>query len=305
MMERKEGFICMLSAFSIRFVNLGITIKHLAKAFYIGNFPIAYYGVIILIGVIAGCKVAFWEAKKTGQDEEMYFDFAFFAVLFSIIGARIYYVVFDWDLYKDNLLQIFNFRAGGLAIYGGIIGAVITLLVFAKKRKVSARLMMDTGVLGLVTGQIIGRWGNFVNREAFGGYTDGIFAMQIRKSEVYPWYITEEIANHILLIDGVEYIQVHPTFLYESLWNIGVLIFLLAFRRRKKFTGEVFCWYLIGYGIGRFWIEGFRTDQLLIGSLPVSQVLSALLAVGSSIYVIWKHWDLRRKEWEQALHREQ
>ena len=293
----------MLSAFSIRFVHLGITIEHLAKAFYIGNFPIAYYGVIILIGVIAGSKVAFWEAKRTGQNEEMYVDFAFFAVIFALIGARIYYVVFDWDLYKDNLLEVFNFRAGGLAIYGGIIGAVITLLVFAKKRKVSPWLMMDTGVLGLVTGQIIGRWGNFVNREAFGGYTDGLFAMQIQKAEVYPWDITEEIAEHILWIDGVEYIQVHPTFLYESLWNIGVLIFLLAFRRKKKFTGEVFCWYLIGYGVGRFWIEGLRTDQLLIGSLPVSQILSALLVIGTSGYLIWKRRQLKQKEWEKALYK--
>ena len=286
----------MVSAFSIRFVHLGITIEHLAKAFYIGTFPIAYYGVIILIGVIAGSKVAFWEAKKTGQEEEMYFDFAFFAVLFSIIGARIYYVVFDWELYKENIWQIFNFRAGGLAIYGGIIGAILTLLVLAKKRKVSAWLMMDTGVLGLITGQIIGRWGNFVNREAFGGYTDGIFAMQLKRSEVYPWYITEEIANHVLLIDGVEYIQVHPTFLYESLWNLGVLIFLLVFRRKKKFTGEVFLWYLIGYGVGRFWIEGLRTDQLLIGNLPVSQMLSAFLVIGALGYLIWRRLELNRKK---------
>ena len=286
----------MVSAFSIRFVHLGITIEHLAKAFYIGTFPIAYYGVIILIGVIAGSKVAFWEAKKTGQEEEMYFDFAFFAVLFSIIGARIYYVVFDWELYKENIWQIFNFRAGGLAIYGGIIGAILTLLVLAKKRKVSAWLMMDTGVLGLITGQIIGRWGNFVNREAFGGYTDGIFAMQLKRSEVYPWYITEEIANHVLLIDGVEYIQVHPTFLYESLWNLGVLIFLLVFRRKKKFTGEVFLWYLIGYGVGRFWIEGLRTDQLLIGNLPVSQMLSAFLVIGALGYLIWRRLELNGKK---------
>lgn len=284
----------MLYAFSIRFVHLGITIEHLAKAFYIGSFPIAFYGVIILIGVIAGCKVAFWEAKKTGQDEEMYFDFAFFAVLFSIVGARMYYVIFAWDAYKDNLWEVFHLRAGGLAIYGGIIGAVCTLLIFSKKRKVSSSLMMDTGVLGLVTGQIIGRWGNFVNREAFGGYTDGIFAMQIRKSEVFPWNITEEIAEHILWIDGVEYIQVHPTFLYESLWNLGVLCFLLAFRRKKRFDGEVFCWYLIGYGIGRFWIESLRTDQLFIGSLPVSQVLSILLATGASGYVVWKRYSLKR-----------
>lgn len=286
----------MLSAFSIRFVNLGITIENLAKSFSIGNFPIAYYGVIIGIGIAAGVAMAVMEAKRTGQNVELYYDFAIYAVIFSIVGARIYYVVFEWDSYKENWLQIFNLRAGGLAIYGAVIAAVITLLVFAKIRKVSALLMLDTAVLGLVTGQIIGRWGNFVNREAFGGYTDGLFAMQIKKSEVYARNISEDIAAHVLNIDGVEYIQVHPTFLYESMWNIGILLLLLLFRKKKKFQGEVFCWYLIGYGAGRFWIEGLRTDQLRIGDMAVSQVLSAMLVVVVGAYVILKHQKLKKQE---------
>jgi len=291
----------MLSIFSIRFVNLGITIEKLAKSFSIGGFSIAYYGVIILLGIIAGLTVAIMEAKRTGQDVELYYDFALYAIIFSIIGARIYYVIFEWKDYKNNWLQIFNLRAGGLAIYGGMIAAVITLFVFTKIKKISAAQMLDTAVLGLVLGQIIGRWGNFVNREAFGGYTDGLFAMQLKKSEVYSGYITEEIASHILTIDGVEYIQVHPTFLYESIWNIGVFLFLLAFRKKKKFQGEVFCWYLIGYGTGRFWIEGLRTDQLRIGEIAVSQVLSAVLVVASGIFVIWKRRELKKKEWEELL----
>lgn len=283
----------MLSAFSIRFVNLGITIENLNKSLSIGNFSIAYYGVIIGIGILAGVMMAVMEARRTNQNVDLYYDFAIYAVIFAIIGARIYYVAFEWENYKGDLFAILNLRAGGLAIYGGVIGAVITLFVFAKIRKVSAPLMLDTSVLGLVTGQIIGRWGNFVNREAFGGYTDNLFAMQIKKSEVYAGNISTEVASHILTIDGIEYIQVHPTFLYESLWNIGVLTFLLLNRKKKKFTGEVFCWYLIGYGLGRFWIEGLRTDQLRIGNVAVSQMLSLTLVIGTGVFIFWKSLKLK------------
>ena len=207
----------MLYNYSIAFPNLGITIEHLNKSFSIFGFPVAYYGLLIGIGIFAGIFMAVREAKVTGQNVEDYYDFALYAVIFSIIGARIYYVIFEWDSYKNDLLQIFNLRAGGMAIYGGIIAAVITLIVFAKKKKLSIGLMLDTGGLGLILGQIIGRWGNFVNREAFGGYTDGLLAMQLKMSEVYSAYITDDIAQHIQTINGVDYIQVHPTFLYESL----------------------------------------------------------------------------------------
>ncbi len=291
----------MLYHYSIAFPHLGITIEHLNKSFSIFGFPVAYYGLLIGIGIFAGIFMAVREAKVTGQNVEDYYDFALYAVIFSIIGARIYYVIFEWDSYKNDLLQIFNLRAGGMAIYGGIIAAVITLIVFAKKKKLSIGLMLDTGGLGLVLGQIIGRWGNFVNREAFGGYTDGLLAMQLKMSEVYSAYITDDIAQHIQTIDGVDYIQVHPTFLYESLWNIGVLIFLILFKKHKKFNGEVFCFYLILYGVGRSWIEGLRTDQLKVGDVAVSQVLSILLVVGVSIFVIWKHMKLRKERWNELL----
>ena len=291
----------MLYNYSIAFPNLGITIEHLNKSFSIFGFPVAYYGLLIGIGIFAGIFMAVREAKVTGQNVEDYYDFALYAVIFSIIGARIYYVIFEWDSYKNDLLQIFNLRAGGRAIYCGIIAAVITLIVFAKKKKLSIGLMLDTGGLGLILGQIIGRWGNFVNREAFGGYTDGLLAMQLKMSEVYSAYITDDIAQHIQTINGVDYIQVHPTFLYESLWNIGVLIFLILFKKHKKFNGEVFCFYLILYGIGRSWIEGLRTDQLKVGDIAVSQVLSILLVLGVSIFVIWKHMKLRKEKWNELL----
>ena len=179
-------------------------------------------------------------------------------------------------------MSIFNIRQGGLAIYGGIIGACIAVVIYSRKKKQNFSLLMDTASMSIVFGQIMGRWGNFFNREAFGDYTNNLFAMQLPVSAVRANEITQKMWDHVVTVNGVEYIQVHPTFLYESLWNVGVLLFLFWFRKRKKFNGEVFLMYLIGYGLGRIWIEGLRTDQLLLPvvGLPVSQLLSGCLVVG-------------------------
>lgn len=275
----------------ISFVNLGITIQNLRNSISVFGFQIAYYGIIIGIGMLAGIWVAQSDAKRRGQDPELYLDFALYGIVCSIIGARIYYVMFEWDYYKDNLLQIFNLRAGGLAIYGGVIAAVLTLIVFTKKRKVSFFSMADTGVLGLVTGQIIGRWGNFFNCEAFGGYTDSLFAMRIKLSLVNENMLNESVLSHLITEQGISYIQVHPTFLYESLWNIGVLCFMLWYRKRKKFDGEMMWIYLLGYGIGRAWIEGLRTDQLLLlhTQIAVSQLLSIILIIIAAAVLVARH----------------
>ena len=218
----------------ISFVHLGITIENLKNQISVFGFSIAYYGIIIGIGMLTGIWVAQNDAKRRGQDPDIYLDFALYGIIFAIIGARLYYVIFEWDMYKDNLLQIFNLRAGGLAIYGGVIGAVLTLIVFTRKRKVPFFSMADSGVLGLITGQIIGRWGNFFNCEAFGGYTDSLLAMRIKRSLVNENMLNGDVLNHLIVENGVEYIQVHPTFLYESLWNLGLLMFMLWYRKRKK-----------------------------------------------------------------------
>lgn len=282
----------MAEEFSIRFVNLGITIEKLSKGISIFGFEVAFYGIIIGMGILLGILMAVREAKLTGQKTDDYYDLATYAIIFAIIGARFYYVIFEWDYYKNNLSQIINLRGGGLAIYGGIIASVITLFIFTKKKKLSPFLMLDTAVLGLIVGQILGRWGNFFNREAFGGYTNGLFAMQIKRSEVYEGNITQDIIDKIVSINGIEYIQVHPTFLYESLWNLGLLTFLMFYRKHKKFQGEIFFLYLIGYGIGRAWIEGLRTDQLQLFGFAVSQVLSVILVLAAVIYVIIKRRNL-------------
>ncbi|MFW6678226.1 prolipoprotein diacylglyceryl transferase [Lacrimispora sp. AGF001] len=287
----------MANTADISFVHLGITIDHLQNSISIFGFRIAFYGIIIGIGILAGLWVATSDAKRRGQDPDIYLDFALYAIIISIMGARIYYVVFDWDTYKDDLLQIFNTRAGGLAIYGGVIGAVITLTVYTRVKKLSFFSLADTGCLGLITGQIIGRWGNFFNCEAFGGYTDGLFAMRIRRALVNENMISKELLSHLIVKDGVEFIQVHPTFLYESMWNLCVLIFMLWYRKRKKFDGEMLLIYLLGYGLGRVWIEGLRTDQLIFFStgIPVSQALSLILVVISTLVLFCKHRQIRIK----------
>lgn len=274
----------------INFPNLGIYLDHVGKNISIFGFSIAYYGIVIVTGMMIAIWIAQREAKRTGQNPEQYLDLAMIGIAAGILGARIYYVIFAWDYYKDDLLSIFNIRQGGLAIYGGIICACIAVVIYSRKKKQNFSLLMDTASMSIVFGQIMGRWGNFFNREAFGDYTNNLFAMQLPVSAVRANEITQKMWDHVVTVNGVEYIQVHPTFLYESLWNVGVLLFLFWFRKRKKFNGEVFLMYLIGYGLGRIWIEGLRTDQLLLPvvGLPVSQLLSGCLVVGCTILVVWK-----------------
>ena len=273
---------------SIEFPNIGIHLDNVGKTVTVFGFDIAYYGIVIGIGMLAGIAMAMMEAKRTNQNQEDYIDIAIFGIIFGIIGARIYYVVFAWDMYKDNLLEIFNTRHGGLAIYGGVIAAVITVFVVARVKKQPVALLLDTGCFGLITGQMIGRWGNFFNREAFGDYTDNLLAMQIPLDAVRSSDVSENIREHIDVIDGVSYIQVHPTFLYESLWCLMVLVILLLYRTHKKFNGELFLMYLAGYGAGRVWIEGLRTDQLWFPGteIPVSQVLAGVLVVVAVMLIV-------------------
>ena len=287
----------MAAGADLSFVNLGITVDHMVKSFNIGSFSVAFYGLIIAIGMMCGILMAQADGKRRGQDPEIYLDFAIYGILFAILGARIYYVIFQWGYYKENLTEIINLRKGGLAIYGGIIGGILTLYVFAKKKGLSFLSMADSVVLGLVTGQIIGRWGNFFNCEAFGGFTDGLFAMRIKRSIVSESMISQELIDNLIVENGVEYIQVHPTFLYESLWNVGVLLFMLWYRKRKKFDGEMLLIYFIGYGIGRAWIEGLRTDSLLVPGtgLAVSQLLSIALAAVSLAILFYRHRQEAKK----------
>lgn len=290
--------------YDIAFPHLGIYLNHVIKTITLpGGFSIAMYGITMALSMLCGIRIAMYVAEKTHQDPDSYMTFALIAIVTSLLGARIYYVAFTWDYYSRHPLQILNFRGGGLALYGSVIAGVLTLVIYARVRKMNTLLMLDTASVGMVLGQIIGRWGNFFNREAFGEYTDGLFAMRLPLDAVRADEVTDLMKMHEYVIDGVTYIQVHPTYLYESMWNVGVLIILLliTLRGMKKFDGEVFLWYLLLYSAGRFWVEGLRTDQLRFAgtSIAVSQLLAATLVVVSACLLIGLR--LRRKAGRQDI----
>ncbi len=272
-----------MGARDIAFPNLGIYLENVPQTFTVFGLEIAFYGLIIAIGVLAGILVATRLAKITGQNVDNYWDLAIYAVIFSVIGGRLYYVAFSWDYYKDDLLQIFNTRAGGMAIYGAVIGGFLTVFIYSKIKKLNWLLIADTLVPSLILGQAIGRWGNFMNREVFGEYYNGLFSMQLPIAAVRAKDISETIAANIP--EGANYINVHPTFLYESAWNVLVFVLLLVYRKYKKFDGELCLLYLGGYGLGRFIIEGIRTDTLFIPgtTIPVSQVLALAMLIFSVV----------------------
>lgn len=281
---------------AINFPHLGIFLENVGKSFHIFGIEITYYGVVVVSAMMIGLLIVNCEARRLKENAERYWDMGMIGLVAGIVGARLYYVVFAWDIYKDDLLQIFNTRNGGLAIYGGIIGACIAIYIYDRIKKMSFSVMVDCVTPGLVIGQVIGRWGNFFNREAFGGYTDSLLAMQLPVSAVRKSEVTQQMWDHVQSVGGVDFIQVHPTFLYEGLWNLGVFLVLWFFRKHKKFDGEVFFLYLALYGAGRFWIEGLRTDQLLISGvgIPVSQVLSVCLVVGAAIKIFYQRKKINK-----------
>lgn len=269
----------------IAFPGLGIYLENVPRKFTVFGFDIYFYGLIIGIGVLLGVLMAVHMAKKEKLDPDVIWDFAIYAVIFSVIGARLYYVAFSWAEYKDNLLSIFNTRKGGMAIYGGVIGAFITLFVYSRVKKCSPYQIGDCGVFGLVLGQIIGRWGNFFNREVFGQYTDSLLAMRLPVDAVRARDISQSHLAGMEAMGAVNFIQVHPTFLYEGIGNLAVLVLMYLYHKRKKYHGQMCLFYLGGYGIVRFFVEGIRTDQLLIPGtrLPVSQMLGIMMFLGAAV----------------------
>lgn len=287
---------------SIAFPHLHILLRHVGKHLMIGNFSIGYYGIVIAIGMAVAFVFIMKEAKRVGYRQDDFMDMFIFGIIFGVIGARIYYVIFSWDMYKDDLLQIFNIRGGGLAIYGGIIGGLITVIVMCHIKKLNFWKCADVICFGVLIGQIFGRWGNFFNREAFGKYTDSLFAMQIPVNAVNrPQDITTEMMNNLVTVNGIDCIQVHPTFLYESVMNLCIFLFLLWYRKRKKFEGEIFLWYMALYGLGRSFIERLRTDQLRIAgtAIPVSQLLGILLFAGCVLYMWFAHYRHLVRDWAE------
>lgn len=228
-------------------------------AFRIFGVEVAWYGILISLGILFGIVVATYRAKKEGLYSEVITDLALITVPAAIIGARAYYVIFSWDFYKQNPGEIFNIRHGGLAIHGAIIAGVLAGYLFCRYKKIGFWTLADICAPSIILGQAIGRWGNFVNQEAHGGPTN------------LPWGIE---------IDGV---KVHPAFLYESLWNFGVFVFLLYYSGKKKYEGQIFILYLILYSVARYFIEGLRTDSLMLGPFRVAQLISIISIIGAII----------------------
>ena len=223
-----------MNSADIAFPNLGIYLENVPKNFSLFGIDIAFYGLIIAIGVMAGILIAAREAKLTGQNPDNYWDLAIYAIIFSIVGARLYYVIFSWEYYKDDLMSIFRLREGGLAIYGAVIAAFLTVFIYTRIKKLRFLQMTDTAVLGLILGQIIGRWGNFMNREAFGDYSNGLFAMALPIDAVRRHEITANHWAHVT--DDMNYIMVHPTFCMNQhgIWGYLFSCCCIADTRNSK-----------------------------------------------------------------------
>ena len=240
-------------------------------AFYIFGAPIYWYGIIISIGVMAGIYLAMRNAKFFGENPEDIVDFCLLAIPMAIVGARLYYVIFEWSQYKDNLIDIINLRKGGLAIFGGVLAGILAGFIFTKWKKINFWNLADICAPSVILGQAIGRWGNFFNQEAYG------YAVKNPALQWFPAAVFIKADN-----------QWHmATFFYEFLWNLLVFFFLMTYRKKRVKKGEVFLLYLILYSAGRIVIEGLRTDSLYYGAFRVSQVLSGLLIIlGIALFVI-------------------
>ena len=255
---------------AISFPGFGIEVNPSPVAFTVLGKDIYWYGVIIACGFVLAVIYAMFRAKEFGLIDDDILDMLFATVPSAIVCARLYYCVFYWELYADNPISVLYIWEGGLAIYGGVIGAVAAVLIFCKVKKRPAGPYIDIGGLGLLIGQMIGRWGNFMNREAHGAETAGFLKMGLA-----------DAAGNV--------VYYHPTFLYESLWNLVGFVLLHFYSKRRKFDGEVFALYVAWYGLGRAWIEGLRTDSLyLFGTgIRVSQLLAVVSFIGAAAVIVY------------------
>lgn len=292
---------------SIHFPNLGLYLEYVGKSVHILGFEITVYGMLIAVGMLLGIAFVVLEAKRSNQNQDMYLDFMILALIAAVIGARLYYVIFNWNLYRGNIMEILNTRNGGMAIYGGILGGALAGALFCRIKKLPFWEMADITCMGLLIGQIIGRWGDFFNRESFGKYTDAVTAMQLPLSAVHAGEVTAEMRENLVTIGNINYIQVYPVFIYESLWCVLLFIILMTHLRRKKFEGEIAMRYLAGYGFGRFFIEGLRTDALLIPGtkLAAAQVISALLFIIFGSVILIRRSMVKKREAARKRRREE
>ena len=273
----------MFLASPITFPNLGIRVNPSPVAFTVFGKEIYWYGVIIACGFVLAALYMMKRAKTFGLTDDDVLDMLLWAVPIGVVCARAYYCIFYWELFRDNPISVLYIWQGGLAIYGGVLGGGLTLLVVARVKKMPAAVLLDVAALGVIIGQFCGRWGNFMNREAFGAVTDSFLKMGLENA-------------------AGEVVYYHPTFLYESVWNLAGFIALHFYVRRRRFDGELFLLYMAWYGLGRAWIEGLRTDSLYLFStgIRVSQLLAAVFFVVAAGLLVWMY--VRRKPTPDGLY---
>lgn len=292
---------------SIQFPNLGINLGYVGKSIQIFGFEITFFGLVIALGMLLGMGFVILEAKRCGENKDDYLEMMIMSLLLGVVGSRMLYVLCSWNLYKGNIIEIFNVRNGGLTFYGGLFGGMLGAAIYCGVRRQSFMQMADTASMGIVIAQIIGRWGDFFNRESFGEYTNSIFAMQLPLSAVRSSEVTSAMRENLETIGGTSYIQVHPVFLYESLWCLLLFLLMLVWKRKKHFHGEVFLKYLAGYGLGRFCIELLRTDKLMIPgtSVGISQLISAAMFVICAMIAVVEETMAKKRAARRRRRREQ
>ncbi|MBQ8781039.1 MAG: prolipoprotein diacylglyceryl transferase [Oscillospiraceae bacterium] len=269
---------------TLSFPKLNIEFPVYSTAFTIFGFEIKWYGLLIGLGLLLALIYCFKRMKSVGIEDGRATDVVFFAFLGGLVGARMYYVIMEWEQFKGDFKAIISVRDGGLAIYGGLIGALLVGMLVAKIRKVKFPPLLDLVGLGFLIGQATGRWGNFFNHEAFGSNTDLPWGMTSPRIQ-YALKLSSDRAYELngIVLDPSQ--PVHPCFLYESLWCIAGFVLLHLYFKYRKFDGEVFLMYAGWYGLGRFFIEGLRTDSLMVGHIRISQLV-ALLSVVAAVVVI-------------------
>ena len=275
---------------SVRFPNLGLEFEYVPVSVRVFGFEITFFGILLAVGMLLGIAFVVLEAKRKKQDANLYLGMMISGLAGGFIGARFFYVLLSWSVYKTDIMKVFDTRNGGMVFYGGLLGGVLAAAVFCRVKKAVFMEMADVAVKGLLIGQIIGRWGNFFNRESFGEYTNNVLTMQLPLSNVRAGEVTPWMRENLVAIDNVSYIQATPLFLYESIWCLLLLLLLFVWNRRKLFAGEIFMRYLAGYGFGRFFIEWIRTDKMFWPGMDIAinQVISAGLFLFFTVVVIVK-----------------
>ncbi|MEF9984578.1 MAG: prolipoprotein diacylglyceryl transferase [Oscillospiraceae bacterium] len=270
----------------LSFPGLGLEFNINRVAFSIGPVTVYWYGILIAIGLLLATTYAMKRSNEFGINSDKLMDILLIGTIGSIIGARAYYVIFSWDMFKDDLMSIFKTWEGGIAIYGGIIGAIVVGCIVAKMKNVKILPLTDIAFTGFLLGQGIGRWGNFINIEAFGSNTTMPWGMTSQSIVSYLEQHQAQLAEIGVTVNPQ--MPVHPTFLYESLWCLLGFAIVALYTKRRRFDGEITLFYMMWYGSERFVVEGLRTDSLMMGGVRVSQVLAGitvLIAVAIMVYI--------------------